>query len=181
MGAIADSVKRYVPASYNALVGATNSYDYTSNDLQQLADYVQFRFFGTIAGVTSESSVWNPLEREFLGVMTTLEFIPAAVDYWGDQLQSESTNPTSENVTYFDRRNDLWKVYDRLSKRADDLGTELGISTTKIKGAIPRVSYYNNGRSGVFVSSDPQEFGPAFADPNDPNYVSWESIGWESS
>lgn len=177
MGAITDAVKRYVPASYNALVGVTNSYDYSVNDLQTLADYVQFRFFSTIAGVTQEASVWNPIQTEFLGVMTTLEFIPAAIDYWGDQLAAEATSPTTESVSYFDRRADLWRVYDRLVKKADQLGIELGIGTTKTSGVVPTVSYGDNGR-GVLVTSDPQLFPPAFADSNDPNYLSWQSLGW---
>jgi hypothetical protein len=177
MGIITDSVKRYVPASYSALVGVTNSYDYTIDDLQTLADYVQFRFFSTIAGVTNESSAYNPLEAEFLGVLTTLEFIPAAIDYWGDQLASESTSPTTESVSYFDRRADLWKVYDRLVKKSEQLGTELGISTTKINGAIPQVTYGDNGR-GVLLTPDPQLFPPMFANKTD--YLSWQSLGWNA-
>jgi hypothetical protein len=179
MGIITDSVKRYVPASYHALVGITNSYDYTLDDLQTLAEFVQFRFYGTIAGITAESSVWNPLQSEFLGVVTTLEFIPAAVDYWGDQLASESTSPTSESVSYFDRRADLWKVYDKLVIKAGQLGTELGISTTKIRGSVPSVSYGDNGR-GVLLTPDPQDFPPAFVPNNSTDYISWESLGWNA-
>jgi len=177
MGAVTDAVKRYVPASYNALVGATNSYNYTLDDLQTLADYVQFRFYATVPGASSESGLWNPLQSEFLGVLTTLEFIPAAIDYWGDQIASESTSPTTESIAYFDRRADLWKIYDKLAKRAEALGVDLGINTTKIRGSIPQVTYGDNGR-GVLVTSDPQDFPRAYAPTNDPDYLSWESLGW---
>lgn len=179
MGIITDSVKRYVPASYNALVGMTNSYDYTLDDLQVLADFVQFRYFGTIAGVTGESSVWNPLQSEFLGILTTLEFIPAAIDYWGDQLAAESTSPTTESVSYFDRRADLWKVYDKLVAKAGNLGVDVGVNTTRIRGTVPRVSYGDNGR-GVLLTPDPQEFTPAFLATNSKSYLSWESLGWNA-
>lgn len=178
MGIITDSVKRFVPVSYNALAGATNSYNYTLGDLQTLADFVQFRFYATVPGATNEASLWNPLQAEFLGALTTLEFIPAAIDYWGDQLSSESTSPTTESVSYFDRRADLWRVYEKLVKKSQQLGTELGISTTKIKGAIPQVSYGDNGR-GVLLTPDPQQFPPSYSD-SDPNYLSWESLGWNA-
>lgn len=179
MGMVTDAVKRYIPASYNALAGATNSYDYTLDDLQTLADYVQFRYFATVPGGPTEAAVWNPLQAEFLGIMTTLEFIPAAIDYWGDQIESQRTNPTDESVSYFDRRTDLWKVYDRLTKKAENLAPEVGVTVNKVKGLIPQVSYGDNGR-GILVTNNPEDFPPAFADPNDPTYVSWENIGWTS-
>jgi len=177
MSLITDSVKRYVPASYLALVGATNSYDYTLDDLQQLSEFVQYRYYSTIAGITEESSVWNPLQAEFLGVLTTLEFIPAAIDYWGDQIASQSTSPTTESVAYFDRRADLWKVYDRLAKKAEQLGIDLGINTNKIRGSIPQVSYGDNGRN-ILVTTDPALFPAAFSSRN--SGVAWNNLDWNA-
>lgn len=179
MGIVTDAVKRYVPASFNALAGVTNSYNYTLDDLQTLADYVQFRYFATVPGGPTEAAVWNPVQAEFLGILTTLEFIPAAIDYWGDQLSAQSTQPTDENVTYFDRRTDLWKIYDRLITKAAQLAPIVGVNIVRIKGNIPKVSYGDNGRN-ILVTSDPKCFPPAFADPNDLTYVSWQNIGWKS-
>ena len=160
MGAIADIVKRYVPASYKALVGATNSYDYTAADLQALADFVQYSLYATVPGATNEAS-WDYEKRQLIGMLTTIQFIPAAIDYWGDQLETESTRPTSETVSYFDRRPDLWKLLTRLQEEAESLSGKLGVTLAPIRGYYPKVSYGDNGRN-ILVTSDPQEFGSAF-------------------
>jgi len=177
MGAIRDSVKRYVPASYSVLVGSTNSYDYTIDDLQSLADFVQYRLFTTIAGATNEASNYNPIEIELLGSLTTLQFIPAAVDYWGDQLHSQATSGTNEDVTYFDRRPDLWKVYSKLTEVAAELADDLGINLNKVLASFPVVTYGDNGR-GVLITTDPQLFPPAYTKGADPLF--FDPIPWVS-
>lgn len=156
MGAITDIVRQNVPASYRALVGVTNNY-YDLDTLQSIAEGAQYRLYATIAGVTQEASVFNPREIEFLGVVTTLQFIPAAIDYWGDVLQSQNTSGTNEDVSYFDRRPDLWKVWDKLAQRAAELSEELDVNLVKLRAIVPRVSYGDNGRN-VLVTPDPQDF-----------------------
>lgn len=158
MGAIANIVKQYVPASYAALVGATNSY-YGPDELQALADFVQYRLFTTVADVADESTVYNPLQRQLLGVLTTLQFIPAAVDYWGDQLAATSTIGTNESDTYFDHRADLWKLFDHLTLEANALGNQVGVNIYAARGVIPKVSYGDNGR-GILITQDPECFPP---------------------
>ena len=162
MGAITDIVKQNVPASYRALVGNT-IYDYELADLQNIAEGTQFRLYATIAGVTQEASVFSRNQIELLGVITTMQFIPAAIDYWGDQLQSQNTSGTNEDVSYFDRRPDLWKVWDRLAQRAQDLAEEEQINLVKLKAVLPRVSYGDNGR-GILVTPDPALFPLPYAD-----------------
>jgi len=174
MGAITDIVKRYVPASYKALVGATNTYDYNISDLQGLANYVQYRLFSTIPDSSNEAVVWNPNELELLGMLTTLEFIPAAIDYWGDQLESQTTTGTNEDVGYFDRRPQLWNVFEKLSKSAEDLGTKLGVSLYAVKAVVPKVSYGDNGRN-ILVTSDPEDFDPAFSEATINDYIPWST------
>lgn len=156
MGAITDIVRQNVPSSYRALVGNT-SYDFSLSDLQNVADGVQFRLYATVAGVTQEDSVYTRNQIELLGVITTMQFIPAAIDYWGDQLASESTSGTVENVAYFDRRPDLWKIWERLAARAAELADGEQINLVKLKAIIPRVSYGDNGR-GILVTPDPELF-----------------------
>src|SRR3972149_4515246 len=161
MGAVTNIVKNYVPASYRALIGATNSY-YSQEDLQQLNEYVQFRVYSTVVTEASEAAVYNPNQLQYLGILTTLQFIPAAVDFWGDAYVSESANSASstKSVGYFDHRSDLWKIFDRLVLEADDLATKLGV----VKNYIPRVTYGDNGRE-ILITSDPQDFGSAFDHP----------------
>lgn len=171
-GAVTDVVKRYVPASYRALVGATNSYDFNISQLQAMADYVQYRLFATVPGSSNEAVVWNYNELELLGIMTTIQFIPAAIDYWGNALQSQGTSGTSEDNVYFDRRPDLWKVYDRLVKQAEELSGVIGVNITVVKAVVPKVSYGDNGR-GILVTEDPSDWPPAFQQANIGNTVPW--------
>ena len=163
MGAIANIVKQYVPASYAALAGATNAY-YSPEDLQSLADFVKFRLYNTVVAEASEAVIYNVLEQRLLGVLTTLQFIPAAVDYWSDQLASTTTTGTNESDSFFDHRSDLWKIFDRLTAEAQALGTELGINIYAARGVVPRVSYGDNGRE-ILITKDPQCW-PAFDDSN---------------
>jgi len=156
MGVITDIVRQTVPASYRALVGNT-IYDYSNSDLQSIAEGVQYRLYATVAGVTQESSTWTPNQIELLGVITTMQFIPAAIDYWGDQLASQNTSGTNEDVAYFDRRPDLWKVWEKLAQRAAELAEEEQINLVKLKAILPRVSYGDNGR-GILVTPDPELF-----------------------
>lgn len=156
MGAVTDIVRRYVPASYRAMIGVTNSY-YTISDLQALADFVQFRTFSTVVGSTLEASLYDLEHQTLLGMLTTLQFIPAAVDFWSDQLQTESTTGTNEVISYFDRRGDLWKLFDRLKEDSTQLAIELGAPINVARGVIPRVSYGDGGR-GILVTPDPEKF-----------------------
>lgn len=156
MGAVADIVRRYVPVSYRALVSVTNNY-YQPNDLQELSEVIQYRLFSTVVGATQEASSYTRSELDLIGTLTTLQFIPAAVDYWGEHLASQSTSGTQENVSYFDHRPDLWKVYEILAAHAEELSEETGVNIKKVKAILPRVSYGDNGR-GILVTEDPERF-----------------------
>jgi hypothetical protein len=160
MGAIASIVKQYVPASYAALVGATNTY-YSPEDLQSLADFVKFRLYNTVVAEASEAVAYDVRQQRLLGILTTLQFIPAAVDYWSDRYASVSTSPTSENVSWFDHRPDLWKIFDRLTLAAQELGTEIGVNIYAARGVVPKVSYGDNGRN-ILITTDPETFPPAY-------------------
>ena len=175
MGTISNVTKQYVPASYAAMISATNTY-YAKSDLQALADYVKFRIFSTVVAEASEGLIYNPKEVQFLGTLTTLQFIPAAIDYWGDQLSSESAGSLGQekDVGYFDHRTDLWKIFDRLSIQAQELGAELGLNIITTRGVIPRVSYGDNGRK-ILITSDPQDFGAEFDEETD-SFLIWSAL-----
>lgn len=156
MGVVTDVVKRKVPASYAALIGATNnSYGYGITDLYQISNLQQFKLFGTFTDISSESTVYDPIEVQLLGVLTTLGFIPAAVDYWGDQIVSQNLQGTSESNSFLDRRKDLWNIFEQLVKEASDLAQSAGISLTA--AIIPKVSYGDNGRN-ILITPDPECF-----------------------
>jgi hypothetical protein len=172
MGAVTDVVKRNVPASYRALVGVTNSYDYGIEELQALADFVQFKLFTTIPGSSNEASLWDANELELIGTLTTLQFIPAAIDFWGDALISEATTGTNENVTYLDRRPELWRVYERLALKAQELSAVVGVNITTIKTMLPKVSYGDNGRN-ILITPDPMDFQPPYTTSSVEDLVPW--------
>lgn len=174
MGAVTDVVKRHVPASYRAMIDASNAY-YGITQLQALADYVQFRLFATAPGASNEAAVWSDLtKREFIGKVTTLQFIPAAVDFWGDQLDSESVQGPSENVSYRDPRPDLWKLFEKLQAEVAELAPEVGIPPVGLRSPRPGVTYYDNGR-GIFVTPDPLDVTPPYADPSIMDLLPWET------
>lgn len=172
MGAVTDVVRRYVPASYLALASVSNSYFGGPSELQVLADYVKFRIFSTVVDSPQEAVVYNRTQVQLLGVLTTLQFIPPAVEYWGTQLASESTSGPDENVTYRDPRPELWNIFDKLVAEASDLGSDLGIGILGIKGVVPKISYGDNGRD-ILMTPDPLDFGPEYDPLTVSDFLPW--------
>lgn len=128
------------------MVTVTNGY-YTPDDVQALADYVQFRLFATVVGATNEGSAYDIRLQEFLGKIATLQFIPAAVDYWGDQLLEIITTGTNESSRYGDRRPDLWKVFtnlqDEVKAEWNQMAALYGFQVIGASKLTPKVSYYD--------------------------------------
>lgn len=116
MGAITNIVKRYVPATYKAMIGPSDSTAYyTLDDLQDLADYVQFKLLATVAGSTLEATAYDRITLEFLGKVTTLKFLPAAIDYWMDKQEQVTLTGTNENISFASRLTHLREVAKQLS------------------------------------------------------------------
>ena len=176
MGAITNITKTLVPASYRAMIGASNSY-YKQSDLQTLNEYVQSRVFSTVAIEASEAFVYSIKERQLLGILTTLQFIPAALDFWGDAYSSESANSASstKSVGYFDHRADLWKIFDRLTQEAQQLSVDLGVNINAARAFIPKVSYGDNGRE-ILITSDPQDFERAYDLKTTDSSILWGEV-----
>lgn len=174
MGAITDVVRRYVPASYAALANVSNAYFGGVTELQALADFVKFRIFSTNVASASEAAVYNLKEIQLLGILTTMQFIPAAVDYYSTQLASESLQDPGENRSYRDPRPELWNIFERLVAEANDLGSELGVGVLGIKGVIPKVSYYDNGR-GLLLTPNPFDFGEEYESVGPSDWIPWRT------
>lgn len=159
MGDLTNVVKRYVPSSYRAMItrATENSSDYTIDDLQAIANYVQFRFLATIAGSTSEAAVYDPRLLEWLGKVTTVKFIPAAIDYWMDQQETVQTTGSNETESFAARLGHLRELYAEMSADVAEEYLELiGIYPLQgKKGHVPLVSYDDNGR-GILRTPDPQ-------------------------
>lgn len=157
MGAVTDVVRRKVPASYAALAGSSNAYFGGVTELQALANYVKFRIFATNVSESQEGTVYDLKQVQLLGVLTTLQFIPAAVDYWSTQLNSESLQDPSESKSYRDPRPELWNIFEQLVAEAEALGSDLGVGVLGAKGVLPKISYGDNGR-GILLTPDPSDF-----------------------
>lgn len=171
MTAITDVVRRYVPGSYRAMISVTNNY-YSLADLQAFSDFVQQRLFATVVDDSQELTVYGVAKTELLGMLTTLQFIPAAVDFWGDQLASETTTGTNETITYFDRRDQLWKLFEKIQADAAQLAIDLGVPISAAKAVIPKVSYGDGGRD-ILVTPDPACFPRQFPRRTTSSLIPW--------
>lgn len=157
MGVVTNAVRRYVPATYNAmLIAPSDNRLFATSDLQALADYVKYRLFGTSVTESDESVFFNPYESQFLGKLTTLQFIPAAVDYWDSQLSSIVATGTGEVANFRDHRDGLLKLWDILTKEVIKDAAILGFSLKRV-GLVPAISYGDDGK-GVLITPDPQTF-----------------------
>lgn len=157
MGAVAENVRRIVPATYNAmLIAPSENRLFATSDLQALADYVKYRLFTTVVASDDEDLYYNSAETLFLGKLTTLQFIPAAIDYWDSQLASIVATGTGEVANFRDHLAGLARIWDKLSQEVLLDAKILGFSLKKA-GLLPGVSYGDNGR-GTFITPDPQTF-----------------------
>jgi hypothetical protein len=158
VGAVTEIVRRYVPATYNEMIVKPSGADllFSASDLQALANYVKFRLFSTSVSEGDEESAWNLGVRQFIGKLTTLQYIPAAIDYWDSRLATKNTTGTNEVITYRDHRDGLLNLYDSLTKEVKEDSIELGFST-KVHGLLPGVSYGDGGR-GILVTPDPMDW-----------------------
>lgn len=177
MGAVTQAVKRYLPATYNEMivVPTDTSRLFATTDLQALADYVKYRLFATVVTESDESIVFNPAQSQFLGKLTTLQFIPAAVDFWDSRLASLVSTGTNEEVQYRDHRDGLLKLWEILSKEVKQDAQLFGYQLSR-SGLLPAVSYGDNGR-GILITPDPMDF-PPLDEPQIPwiDLVPWKTI-----
>jgi hypothetical protein len=137
------------------MVGAPDGL--SAEDMQAIADYVKLRLLGDpVVPEEDEAETYDPRLCEFVGKLTTLRVIPAAIDYWGRQVISESTTGTSEVMSFPERRDQLWKIFEQLQRQVAAEWDEVGIPLPGGPSALPRVSYGDNGR-GVLITNDVYE------------------------
>lgn len=170
------------------MVDTSSPESVTSGDVQALADYVKFRLFSTVINVTQEATLYDPLLLQFIGRLTTLQFIPGAIDYWMRQVQSEATSGTAESVTYPDRAANLWKLFQNLAEGVQSewngMAARYGFQILGAPGNRPKVSYGDNGR-GILMTPDAYT-NPLLRSglarvplPGDPTGADFPWIGWD--
>lgn len=156
------------------LIAPSDNRLFSTGDLQALADYVKFRLFSTVVSETDETVYYSPAANLFLGKLTTLQFIPAAIDYWDSQLSSIVATGTGEVANFRDHLNGLVKIWERLSEEVLIDAKTLGFSLRKA-GLLPGVSYGDNGR-GILVTPDPQEFPPLGSMESWTSQIPWKTV-----
>ena len=168
MGAVTERVKAYVPSTYDAMIVNGDPTLFSATDLQALADFVKFRLFGTVVPEADEATQYGDILLTFLGKLTTLQYIPAAIDYWDSRLASEVV--PGEVQQFRDHLSGLQALFKMLSDEvAADwaiIGPALGYQSKKSR--LPAVSSGDNGR-GILVTPDPMKWQPL--DATTPSYL----------
>lgn len=135
---------------------------FSAADLQALADFVKFRLFGVSVDEADEGTLYSDILITFLAKLTTIQFIPAAIDYWDSRLASEVV--PGEVQQFRDHLAGLEALFKMLSDevKADWIliGPGLGYATNK--QYTPKVSYGDNGR-GILNTLDPADFPPVYS------------------
>lgn len=175
MGAITERVATYVPATYQAMITNGDPLLFSAEDLQALADFVKVRLLGA-AGIVDEAdegTVYSDILVTFLAKLTTIQYIPAAIDYWDSRLASEVV--PGEVQQFRDHTAGLEALFKMLSDEVaqDWLILSPGLGYAK-KTWLPKVSYGDGGR-GIFLTPDPMDFDPVeFCSTSWANLIPWK-------
>lgn len=163
LGALADKVRSHLPESYRALTSA--SY-YGEELIQDHIDDVKYKFFATVVSATTEASFYDRYVLRYVGKVATLEIIPSAIEYWMNQLISETTSGTDEQAVYPSRVAALEKLYARLASEIKSEAPEFNSFVNpiiRLSGASPKV----DTSAEDLRTSDPKEFRKEFQDIRD--------------
>lgn len=157
LGALADRVRGYIPETYYALSTAST---YGESAIQEKIDDVKFSLFATTVAYALEATTYDRYVLSYVSKLCTIELIPSAYDYWMNQISSESTTGTDEQISFPDRIGALEKTYARLSLEVNKKKAEFEsyIGTTVRLNSYPRVSTV----ASDMVTSDPKEVGVEF-------------------
>jgi len=166
-GPIAWRARSEIPATWDALVLASQYGDVSVN---QRLDYIKYSLFGTSVNQSIEETSYNPVQLLLAGKMLAMEVIPAGADYWADQAigYSASARSSSENVSYPDRINSLWRVHSRLLVESEKLKAQLGTSGTSGIKPTRRMVAPKVNTTTPFRTSEPMTF------PR--QYTEWDGI-----
>jgi hypothetical protein len=173
---ITDRIREYIPATYEALARA--SY-FGQAGFERVAGTIKYRLFATTVMPDMEPTVYDTFSLDFAAKVATLRIIPAAADYWSDQLTGEVAR--EETINYPDRISSLWRIHERLlvEIKQDQAYFEQIHSTALRRAAVyPRVNTID-----ALLTPDPQEFGGGstkkqFGSNSNPSFnLPWSNYG----
>ncbi len=170
-GDIYQRVRGHLP---NSLAALSKDPRFGDIRIQQKIDLVKYRLFATSVSPALEATSYNPMVLDFLAKKSTIEIIPAAVDFWTDNPQTLNTTGTDEVISYPDRIAALWKVYERIAAEIEKL--EADVLADLVTTTRKRVPAAVDTRAEDMVTNDPIDMGRAFADPHIINSLPWRLI-----
>jgi hypothetical protein len=139
-GPIMLNARAQIPQAWDALA---RSSIFGSELLTQVTNYIKFRLWATVVDASIEATTYDPVGQLYAGKLIALQIIPAAADYWSDQLTSETTTGTNETISYPDRIASLWRIHARLLTEVKELSQEFDAvygRTAVRRLAMPTVS-----------------------------------------
>lgn len=156
-GAFYEFTKSHFPSSWSHLENALGD-----DVIQREIEVVKKTVFGTDVTVAEESN-YDIRIQAYIGKLSAIQIIPRAIEYWMNQHQSLSATGTNENVSFPDRVDALWKLYERLLREVardkEEIEVVIGIPTLKPLTGVPGVS---GGTDEGFTTPLAQDYLPDY-------------------
>lgn len=159
VGAIATAARGILPVTWDAL--SRDAQRFGDALLQQAVDVTKEVIFGTIIPVGAEANYPLRVIR-YAGRLVALELIEPGIDFWMNELLSESASGTNEVHTFTDRADKLRQLGDRLGilVRAEEADVLALLGRPKLK-RIPRMGI-STPKDDLLLTPSPREFPAPF-------------------
>lgn len=174
-GQIALTARGYLPYTWDALA---NSTFFGESLLDSKRSYVKFLLFGTVVDTSQEAVFYNPLVLEYAAKGLAITIIPAAADWYANQIQSVVSTGTQENKAYPDRIASLWRIHARLLLEMAEMQEIVQEFVPLENIAMIPFLPSNTGEGLDYLSHDPHCFPHVDNRPRRRDYT-WSS--WEDS
>lgn len=159
-GAIAAAARSTLPVTWDAL--ATDSQRYGDGFLQTKVNLVKERLFGSVI-TTVQESAYALRVIDYAGKLVALEMITPGIDFWMNEVTSESATGTNEQHTYVDRAETLRKLREVLLREVRTLEPEvLPLIGTPVvlNRSVPAIS----SADAELLTPSPLDFGRPYRD-----------------
>lgn len=176
LGAVADYVKMRLGGE--TWKGLTTDATYGASFVSRAIDIVKARVLKT-PPTTADEGTLPALVLDYLGICAALELIPAARDYWGNQLLSLTTgNDPTEQSTYPNRLEMVKDIQaDLLARLSQAQAAAIPLIDSPALLTNTQGPAIDEADNMVRVTDDPRDFPPAHAFPGD-GRVAADAWGW---
>lgn len=174
-GQIALAARGYLPQTWDALA---NSTFFGEGLLDAKRSYVKFLLFGTVVDTALESVFYNPLVLEYAAKGLAITIIPAAADWYANEITSVVSTGTSENRAYPDKISSLWRIHARLLLEMAEMQEQVQEFVPLANDPMIPFLPSNTGEGLDYLGHDPHCFPHSDNTPRRHDYT-WTS--WEDS